>query len=188
MSAYLVTAPAAEPLSLADAKAFLRVEHGDDDAIIASLIVAARNHIEALTRCVLITQTWRLVLDRWPDGGRIVPRIGPVRSVVAARVLNAAGEASEIDPEIFVVDAAAGALAAPAWSLPIPGRGAAGIELDIEAGYGAADDVPPRLLLAIRMLVAHWYENRGLIAIGSSVAMMPASVNAMIASHRVLSL
>lgn len=84
MSAYLVTAPAAEPLSLADAKAFLRVEHGDDDAIIASLIVAARNHIEALTRCVLITQTWRLVLDRWPDGGRIVPRIGPVRSVVAA--------------------------------------------------------------------------------------------------------
>lgn len=103
--------------------------------------------------------------------------------------MNAAGEASEIDPEIFVVDAAAGALAvAPAWSLPIPGRGAAGIELDIEAGYGAADDVPPRLLLAIRMLVAHWYENRGLIAIGGSVAMMPASVNAMIASHRVLSL
>jgi uncharacterized phiE125 gp8 family phage protein len=122
MSAYLVTAPAAEALSLADAKAFLRVEHGDDDAIIASLIVAARNHIEALTRCVLITQTWRLVLDRWPDGGRIVPRIGPVRSVVAARVFNAAGEASEIDPEIFVVDAAAGALAAPAWSLPIRGE------------------------------------------------------------------
>lgn len=122
MSAYLVTAPAAEPLSLADAKAFVRVEHGDDDAIIASLIAAARNHIEALTRCVLITQTWRLVLDRWPDGGRIVPRIGPVQSVVAARVFNAAGEASEIDPEIFVVDAAAGALAAPAWSLPIPGQ------------------------------------------------------------------
>ena len=70
------------------------------------------------------------------------------------------------------------------------GRGAAGraSESDIEAGYGAADDVPPRLLLAIRMLVAHWYENRGLIAIGGSVAMMPASVNAMIASHQVLSL
>jgi len=33
--------------------------------------------------------------------------------------------------------------------------------------------------------VAHWYENRGLIAIGQSVAMMPASVNAMIAAYRV---
>jgi len=188
MPAYLVTAPAAEPLSLADAKAFLRVEHSDDDAIITSLVSAARNHVEALTRCALITQTWRLVLDRWPDGGRIVPRIGPLRSLAAVRVFNAAGEANEIDPEIFVIDAAAGSLASPAWSLPVPGRSVAGIELDIEVGYGAAVDVPQRLLHAIRMLVAHWYENRGLIAIGSSVAMMPASVNAMIASHRVLSL
>jgi uncharacterized phiE125 gp8 family phage protein len=188
MPAYLVTAPAAEPLSLADAKAFLRVEHGDDDAIIASLIAAARNHVEALTRCALLTQTWRLVLDRWPDGGRVAPRIGPLRSLLAVRVFNAAGEEHEIDREIFVVDAAAGALAAPAWSLPLPGRSSAGIELDIEVGYGAAGDVPQRLLHAIRMLVAHWYENRGLIAIGSSIAMMPASVNAMIASHRVLSL
>ena len=188
MPAYLVTAPAAEPLSLAEAKAFLRVEHGDDDAIITSLVSAARNHVEALTRCALIAQTWRLVLDRWPDGGRIAPRIGPLRSLAAARVLNAEGQASGIDPEIFAIDVAAGALAAPAWSLPLPGRSVAGIELDIEVGYGAAGDVPPRLLQAIRMLVAHWYENRGLIAIGSSVAMMPASVNAMIASHRVLSL
>lgn len=188
MPAYLVTAPAAEPLSLADAKAFLRVEYGDDDAVITSLVSAARNHVEALTRCALITQTWRLVLDRWPDGGRIMPRIGPLRSLEGARVFDAAGEASNIDPEIFVIDAAAGVLAAPAWSLPLPGRSTAGIELDIEVGYGAGGDVPPRLLLAIRTLVAHWYENRGLIAIGGSVAIMPASVNAMISSHRVLSL
>lgn len=124
MSAYLVTAPAAEPLSLADAKAFpVGGAYADDDAIIASLIAAARNHIEALTRCVLITQTWRLVLDRWPDGGwRIVPRIGPVRSVVAARVFNAAGEASEIDPEIFVIDAAAGGAGCARMVVADPGR------------------------------------------------------------------
>ncbi|MBX9822304.1 head-tail connector protein [Afipia birgiae] len=189
MPAYLITAPAAEPLSLVDAKHFLRVEHGDDDAIITALVSAARNHIEALTRNALIVQTWRLVLDRWPDGGRIAPRIGPLRALAAARVFNAENDASTIDPEIFVVDAAAGVLAAPSWSLPVPGRSVAGIELDIEVGFGAAaSDVPPTLLQAIRMLVAHWYENRGLIAIGSSVAVMPASVNAMIASHRVLSL
>lgn len=189
MPAYLLTPPAVEPLSLIDAKTFLRVEHSDDDAIIASLVSAARNHVEALTRNALIVQTWRLVLDRWPDGGRIAPRITPLRALTAARVFDAANESSAIDPDIFVVDAAAGVLAAPAWSLPIPGRNAAGIELDIEVGYGAAaSDVPPILLQAIRMLVAHWYDNRGLIAIGQSVAMMPASVNAMISSHRVLSL
>jgi len=189
MSAYLLTPPVAEPLSVADAKSFLRVEHSDDDAIIASLISAARNHVEALTRSGLITQTWRLVLDRWPDGGRIRPRIGPLRALTAARVFNAAGEASAIDTEIFVIDKAAWAIASPSWSLPVPGRSVAGIELDLQVGFGAAgSDVPPVLLQAIRTLVAHWYENRGLIAIGQSVAMMPASVNAMISSYRVLSL
>jgi uncharacterized phiE125 gp8 family phage protein len=38
MSAYLLTPPAAEPLSLEDAKQFLRVEHGADDELIASLV------------------------------------------------------------------------------------------------------------------------------------------------------
>lgn len=189
MSAFLLTAPAVEPLSLADARSFLRVEHDADDAIIAALVSAARNHVEALTRCALIAQTWRLVLDRWPDSGRIKPRIGPLRSLAAVRVFNAAGEASAIDPETFVIDRAAGVIAAPGWSLPAPGRGVAGIELDIETGFGESpSDVPPKLLQAIRMLVAHWYENRGLIAIGQSIAMMPGSVNALIVSHRALSL
>lgn len=189
MPAFLLTAPAVEPLSLADAKTFLRVEHDADDAIITSLVSAARNHVEALTRCALIAQTWRLVLDRWPDGGRIAPRIGPLRALAAVRVFNAAGEASAIDPETFVIHRAAGVIAAPGWSLPPPGRSIAGIELDLDVGFGeAASDVPPILLQAIRILVAHWYENRGLIAIGQTVAMMPASVNAMISSHRVLSL
>ena len=189
MPAFLLTAPAVEPLSLADAKAFLRVEHDADDAIITSLVSAARNQVEALARCALITQTWRLVLDRWPESGRIAPRLTPLRAVNAARVFNAANEARSIDPEVFVTDRVAGVIAAPGWSLPPPGRSVAGIELDIETGFGdAAGDVPPKLLQAIRMLVAHWYENRGLIAIGQTVAMMPASVNAMISSHRVLSL
>ncbi|HEX7791659.1 MAG TPA: head-tail connector protein [Afipia sp.] len=189
MSAYLLNPPAAEPLSLAEAKSFVRVEHSDDDAVIASLVSAARNHVEALTRSGLIAQTWRLVLDGWPDSGRIRPRIGPLLSLAAVRVFNEAGDPSAVDAGIFVIDKAAGTIAAPAWSLPPPGRSVAGIELDLVIGFGdAASDIPPMLLQAIRMLVAHWYENRGLIAIGQSVAMMPASVNAMISSYRVLSL
>ena len=42
MSSFLLTAPAVEPLSLAEAKAFLRVEHGDDDDVIGALISASR--------------------------------------------------------------------------------------------------------------------------------------------------
>ncbi|RTL49765.1 MAG: hypothetical protein EKK40_15625 [Bradyrhizobiaceae bacterium] len=188
MSAMLLHAPAAEPLSVADAKAFLRVEHDDDDGVIAALISAARSHVEALTRLGLVTQTWRIVLDRWPEQGRIKPRLGPLQSVTAARVYDEANNSSAIDSARFVVDQAGGVIAAPAWSLPVPGRAVAGIELDVVIGFGTADDVPQQLLQAIRLLVTHWYENRGLVAIGQTVAMLPPSVNAMIASYRVMSL
>jgi uncharacterized phiE125 gp8 family phage protein len=189
MSAILLVPPAAEPWSVAEAKSFLRVEYGDDDAIITALIAAARGHVEALTRRALLTQSWRFVLDRWPVDGRLSLRMGPLRSVIAARVFDAANNAHSIDVATFVVDAAANIIASPCWSLPLPGRFTAGIELDLQLGYGGnASDVPDALRHAIRMLVAHWYENRGLAAIGANVAMLPAGIAALVAPYRVLSL
>ncbi|ABD87372.1 head-tail connector protein [Rhodopseudomonas palustris] len=189
MSAILLVGPASEPWTLAEVKSFLRVEHDADDAVITALLAAARGQVEALTRRALLLQSWRLALDRWPADGRLVLRIAPLRAVTAARVFDAAGVAHPIDPSGFVVDAAANAIAAPRCSLPQPGRAHAGIELDLQLGFGAAaGDVPEQLRHAIRTLVAHWYDNRGLAAIGQSVALLPGSVSAMIASYRVLSL
>jgi uncharacterized phiE125 gp8 family phage protein len=189
MSALLLVAPASEPLSLAETKQFLRVEHDDDDAVITALIAGARSHVEALTRRALLTQTWRLVLDAWPGNGRIAPRIGPLQSLVAARVFDAAGVAHAVDGEQFVIDVAANVIAAPCWALPMPGRAHAGIELDVICGFGAlASDVPKDILHALRLLVAHWYEHRGVIAIGGSTAVLPAGLHALIAPHRMLSL
>ena len=53
-------------MTLAEAKAYLRVEHDDDDDVIAALIAGARVHVEAQTRRALITQSWRLIRDAWP--------------------------------------------------------------------------------------------------------------------------
>jgi uncharacterized phiE125 gp8 family phage protein len=138
---------------------------------------------------MLLTQTWRLVRDAWPAEGRLIPRIGPLRAVIAARVFDAAGHASALDVESFVVDASANVIASRCWALPVPGRSVAGIELDVELGFGPlATDVPDALLHAIRLLVAHWYENRGVAATGAGVVMLPAGVQALIAPYRVLSL
>ena len=189
MPATLLVPSATEPWTVSDAKSFLRVEHDDDDALIAALIASARGQVEALTRRGLITQTWRLVLDHWPRDGRVAPRLAPLRAVTAARVYDAEGNAVAIDVERFVVDGATNTIAAPPWSLPTQGRDVAGIELDVTVGFGdSASDVPDVLRHAVRTLVAHWYDNRGLAAIGQTVAMLPGSVNAMIASYRVLSL
>ena len=190
MPSILLTAPAVEPLSLADAKAYLRVAHDDDDDVIAALIASARLHVEAQTRRALITQTWRLVRDAWPKDGRMRVLPVPLQGLVAARVYDLDGNAQAIDLDAFVRDTASApaVVSFPPWSVPAPGRETAGIELDVTVGYGdAADDVPASLTLAIRMLVAHWYENRGVVAAGSGTA-WPAGVAELIAPYRVLSL
>ncbi len=84
--AILLAGPASEPVTLADAKTFLRVDHDADDVLIGSLIAAARRLVETATRRALITQTWRLVRDAWPAGGRLRVLPAPLRGVVAARV------------------------------------------------------------------------------------------------------
>src|SRR4029453_8792293 len=98
MSFFLLTGPAIEPLSLDEAKAFLRVEHSDDDQIISALIAGAR--IETQSQVALITQGWVIVLDCWPQLGRIVVRPGPLKSLHAARFYDLNGNAHAIDTQV----------------------------------------------------------------------------------------
>lgn len=188
MPSILLTAPAAEPLTLAEAKDFLRVEHGDDDGIIAALITGARGHVEAETHRALITQGWRLVRDCWPDTGRLALLPVPLREITAARVRKADGGVQDIDVAAFAVDAmsAPAMLAFTPGALLVPGRRAAGIEIDIVAGYGDTPaDVPEALRQAIRLLVAHWYENRRLVAAAGETAVMPATVASLLSPYKV---
>jgi uncharacterized phiE125 gp8 family phage protein len=191
MSSILLTPPAVEPLSLAEAKDYLRVEHADDDDVIAALIASARAHVEAATRRALITQTWRHSRDAWPRDGRIAVLPAPLKALVGARVYDQDGTPQEIDLESFVVDtvSAPGVVAFPPWSVPSPGRAVAGVELDVTVGYGdAAADVPAPLALATRLLLAHWYEYRGVVAPNGATATLPMGVAELIAPYRVLSL
>ena len=54
-----------EPLTLADAKAFLRVEHNLDDSYITSLITVARSFVEEFQG--------RLIAVRVPAQGEVAP-------------------------------------------------------------------------------------------------------------------
>ena len=187
MASILLNPPAVEPLTLAEAKAYLRVEHDDDDDLIETLIASARTELESKTKRALITQQWRVVLDAWPPDGRIAVTPAPLREVVAARVYDQDNIAHVLDTEAFVVDTAAapGVIGFVPWAIAVPGRAVAGIELDIECGYGdAASDVPEPLRQAVRLLLAHAYENRSL----DGAALAPGALASLIAPYRVMSL
>jgi hypothetical protein len=63
-----MTLPAAEVITLAQAKNYLRVGAGftDDDALILGHIQAAREHAETVTGRAIAQRTFRLVLDSHP--------------------------------------------------------------------------------------------------------------------------
>lgn len=153
--ALLLTPPALEPVSLADAKHFLRVEHDDDDDVIAALIAAARVHVEAQARRALIDRTWRLVRDVWPASGRLPVLPAPLREVTAIRVFDADGMPQLLDVGDFAIDTASApaVLAFARGASPAPGKLAAGIEIDIIAGYG---DEPDALPAPLRQASACW--------------------------------
>ena len=186
MPALLLTPPAADPLSLEDAKFFLRVDHDADDVLIGSLIAAARREVEIATRRVLVTQSWRIVLHRWPAARRVVSPLNPLGTLVAARVFDAEGEAQALDPGQFRLDTASvpGLIDFSGANVPAPGRVLAGIELDVTAGYGDPEDVPAPLLQAIRLLLARAYEHRDAMAHDA----LPDAVAALVAPFRVIAL
>ncbi len=182
-----LTAPAAEPVTLADAKAHLRVTDSVEDAIVSRLIVAARQAAEAATSRAFVTQSFRLTRDRFPKAARAVflPR-PPLRSIAAIRLYDAAGDATLWDSACYRVETfhTPGRLVlADSAVWPLPGRAQSGIEIDFEAGYGAAADVPAPIRQAILMLLAHYFENREQMALSQSFALPGA--DALLAPYRV---
>ncbi len=164
MPSILLTAPAAEPLSLAAAKAYLRVAHDDDDDVITALIAAARIHVEATTRRALITQTWRLSRDAWPRDGRIAVLPAPLRALLAARVYDSDGVAQTIDLQSFVLDIALGGAGGPERRTEIVLTGSGREERNArwahsrrryDAGYGV------KTFAALSAVVAFFEERRG---------------------------
>jgi len=135
MTSTLIAPPGEEPVTLAEAKSFCRIDGSDEDALVNALIAAARLQVESLTGRALITQTWRLTMACAP---RLVELpVIPVAALVAA-------------PDGAVLQGDAVLLVEPVDELTV----------DYTAGYGAAADVPGDLKQAVLTLVAYWYENR----------------------------
>jgi len=191
MSIETVTPPATEPVSLAEAKARLRVEHDDEDALITTLVSAGRERVEAITGRALITRRVRELRDGWRDGGRLAAhgsqfRLGlaPVSAVHHVKTYGADDVAETFDAANYFADTASipARLALRGGALwPTPGRCSSGVEIEYDAGYGAdGDTVPYALREAILLLVADAYEHRG-ASDGGDEAEPPLAVQGLLA-------
>jgi uncharacterized phiE125 gp8 family phage protein len=185
MTPLALTPPAIEPVSLSEAKDFLRILADDEDELLGTLITAARLMIEAASGRLLIEQGWRIVLDAWPQGSEIRLPLSPVRSVTAGRVHSASGPAEAVAlSSLAFAEGSDPPLITIVGPVPAPGRARAAIEIDLVAGFGAArDTVPAPLRQAVLRLAARWFEHRGDVVSRDAVR-LPAEIAALVAPFR----
>jgi uncharacterized phiE125 gp8 family phage protein len=165
MHAILTAPPLVEPVSLAEAKAHLRLTTDDEDEALTRRIVAARKLVERRSGLALIAQSWSAFADDWPSSGTFHLPLWPVIEVAALKVHGEEGEAQEIDPAHYFCDLVSrpARLVLRPWRVwAKPGRIANGVEIAFTAGFGAsAGTVPGDLREAVLRMIAHWHEVRG---------------------------
>lgn len=183
----LVSAPALEPISLAEAKAHLRVTSVSEDALISRLIKTARVLAETMTRRAFITQTWDLFFDEFPSEAIYVP-MPTLQEVTFVKYVDLDGNPQTLDPTIYLVDKAREpARITLAWLRfwPTYRNQANSINVRFKAGYGDnATDVAEPVRQAILLSLTNWFENRSSVG-SNSLAELPASAQALLWSERV---
>lgn len=177
--------PAVEPVALAGMKEHLRVTHDSEDALISDLIKAAREEVERSTSLALISQSWRLSLDRWPRNGLVALRRNPVSSISSVAVFDEDGEGFVLPPEAYQLDSSAMPARLQFKAMPAPGQELNGIEIDFIAGHGESPaQVPEGLKRAIMILVSHWFEFRGAYGAKDQPVSIPDEYLRIIANFR----
>jgi len=173
--------PLAEPVTLAELKAHLRIDATDEDDLLAGLIRVARAHLENVTGTALISQGFRLALDDWPKGGVIQLMRAPVQTIDAILVYDADGVAQAQDLSGLLLDGSARPARLVIRERLRPGQAINGIEIEFTAGFGAGTDVPPELKRAILMHAAYLYEFRGAVTPDMQPAAVPPGYERLIA-------
>lgn len=183
----LLTAPSAEPVSLAELKAHLTVEHDLDDGLIAACQLAARQWCENATRRAFVTQTFEGYVDAFPCARELLLGQGTLQTVDSVHYFDDSGDDVLLDPSTYHVDSVRkpGRLALAAGkSWPATDCRPNAVRVTFAAGYGDPEDVPETIKAAIKLLAAHLYAHREPEITGTIVSKIGFAVDALLAPHR----
>lgn len=161
MALRLTVPPATEPISLAEAKAHLRVTSSTEDTLIGVLISAARQTAENELRRALISQTWEKTLDAFPSA--IELPYPPIIAITTIVYVDELGATLTLSAPSYQLDNKT----EPGWVMPAYGYDwpatravANAVTVTYTAGYGAAAAVPAAIKQWMLLMIGQYYENR----------------------------
>ena len=187
-----------EPVSLAELKDHCRVDYDTDDELLSALIVDATDHVEQVTGLSLVSKTVDYYADAFPYGDNpIVLPFPPLVSVTSVTYYDSADTLQTWDSAEYTVDTNPQyyGLIYPARQSSYPSARIypSSVIVEYVAGYtdsgsgDPADNVPESLKLAVKLLAAHFYENREATIMDSfSLSAMPLGFQSLIANYRVM--
>jgi len=183
MTITTVTPPNGEPVSLAEARAFLRIGHDGEDALVQHLLEGARARLEQASGLALVSRTVRQNWRSWPAAlrARGIPlRPGPVQNIISIKEISASGEETDLTAR-FLFDAGRQRLCLPEFAAAplIPPGGQ--VEVTYIAGFGAPEDVPADLKQAVLRLALDTYRRGETEPAGAG---LPRDVEAIIKPYR----
>jgi uncharacterized phiE125 gp8 family phage protein len=163
MALVIKSPPASEPVSLAEAKSFLRITDPDDDALINSLVMAVRQKAETWTRRLFITQTWVMWLDSIPSGFTLSIPLSPLQSVTHIKSYDLSNVESTFDPSNYQIDGSStpgrvGLNDGQTW--PTGLRRINALEVEFVAGFGDASNVPEPIKQGILQWIKLLFANK----------------------------
>lgn len=199
----IATEPAAEPITLAQAKTHLRRLDGYEDDYITDMIRVARRILETKMRRAFINQTWDLKLDKFPPNGDPVATMRtelerrsqiriprpPLSSVTYIKYIDTGGTEQTFSSDNYTVDTNS----EPGRVYPAHGQiwpETQNIEnavtIRFVAGYGSSgDNVPAEIKHAIKLMIGHWMQHREVIAVGTITKEIEVNLKALIWSQRI---
>ncbi len=146
--------PVSEPLTLAEAKLYLRVDGNEEDSLIADLISAARDAAEKYLRNSLVEQQWKLSFDDYAPQ-TVTLAYGPVVSVESVTLIDRDGNAQIYSSSLYSLNAGKDALR---FNTVLYGHR---IEILYNTGYGNPADIPAPIRYGMLAHIAAMYEQRG---------------------------
>lgn len=154
-------------LPLADAKAQVRVSHDDENDLIAALRDAAISDVEVGAGVALAPATYRWEGCTFGQVTNLPVR--PVTGIEEVTYHDSAGATVTYTGSRLI-----GGRAFPAANESWPSAyGYAAIEF---AAGPLPDDKQALALAAVRLLLAHWYENRSAVNVGNITTELPLAV------------
>lgn len=175
MGQYRITSgPAVEPITVTEAKSWLKVDYSTDDALITTLIQAARERAESYCNTGFITQTVEERLSEFPSGN-ITLSLSPVISITSVAYTDLDDASATVSADDYTLVSVAPVLIPDnAWP---SGRE---VIITYVIGRGStADTVPASVKAAMQLMITHWYENRA-----DTVRKMPTQAEYLLNSVR----